>query len=141
MKMFRVYFMLGVLFCVLFSGASCVTGSRMITTQTGLMYQVVVSSDGPAASRGQTVRIHETTTLSDGTVVYSTRTKDRPLKFLLGGNQVIAGVDEGVTGMRVGERRRLIVPPSLSQRSAYPGNIPREATLYYDIVLVEILPD
>lgn len=86
------------------------------------------------------MRIHETTTLKDGTLIYSTRAKDKPLKFLLGGNQVIAGVDEGVAGMRVGERRKLIVPPSLSKRSSYPANTPPDATLYYDIELVEILP-
>ena len=85
------------------------------------------------------MRIHETTTLADGTLIYSTRTKNNPLKFLLGGNQVIAGVDEGVTGMRVGERRTLIVPPSLSKRSVYPANTPPNATLYYDIELVEIV--
>jgi len=87
------------------------------------------------------VRIHETTTLKDGTLIYSTRTNGKPLKFWLGGNQVIAGVDEGVRGMRVGERRKLIVPPSLSKRSSYPANIPPEATLYYDIELVEIIPE
>ena len=62
-----------------------------------------------------------------------------PLKFLLGGDQVIAGVDEGVTGMRVGKRRTLIVPPALSVRSVYPAHTPPDATLYYDITLVAIL--
>jgi FKBP-type peptidyl-prolyl cis-trans isomerase len=116
-----------------------VSPSRTFTTKTGLKYQIVVAGNGPAALPGQFVRIHETTTLDDGTWIYSTRTRNNPLKFLLAGNQVIAGVDEGVTGMRVGERRKLIVPPSLSKRSAYPTNVPPEATLYYDIELVEIL--
>ena len=111
----------------------------MVTTPTGLKYQIRVAGCGPAALPGQAVRIHETTTLADGTVIYSTRAKNNPLRFLLGGHQVIAGVDEGVTGMQVGERRLLIVPPALSQRSAYPANTPPDATLYYDIELVEIL--
>jgi len=114
---------------------------RTVTTTTGLKYRVVVAGSGPAAHPGQSVRIHETTTLADGTVVYSTRTKNDPLKFLLGGSQVIAGVDEGVTGMKVGERRKLIVPPDLSKRSSYPANTPPVATLYYDIELVEIMAD
>ena len=118
---------------------SCVSPSKTVTTKTGLRYQIVVAGNGPAALPGQSVRIHETTTLADGTLIYSTRTKNNPLKFLLGGNQVIAGVDEGVTGMRVGEHRKLVVPPSLSKRSVYPENTPPEATLYYDIELVEIL--
>ena len=107
-----------------------------MTTKTGLRYQIVVPGNGPAAIPGQFVRIHETATLADGTLIYSTRTKNNPLKFLLGGNQVIAGVDEGVSGMRVGERRKLVVPPALSKRSV--SSIPPDATLYYDIELVEI---
>jgi FKBP-type peptidyl-prolyl cis-trans isomerase len=118
---------------------SCVSPSRTVTTNTRLRYRIVVAGNGPAALPGQSVRIHETTTLADGTLIYSTRSRNNPLTFLLGGNQVIAGVDEGVTGMRVGERRKLIIPPSLSKRSDYPKNIPPDATLYYDIELVEIL--
>ena len=118
---------------------SCVSPGRMVTSDTGLRYQTVAAGHGPAALPGQSVRIHETTTLADGTLIFSTRTRNQPLKFLLGGNQVIAGVDEGVTGMRVGERRKLIVPPSLSKRSSYPANTPPDATLYYDIELAEIL--
>lgn len=113
---------------------------KMITTKSGLQLQVVTEGRGEPVQPGSFVRIHETTTLQDGTVLYSTRTKGNPLKFLLGGNQVIAGVDEGIRGMRVGERRKLIVPPSLSKRSSYPANTPPDATLYYDIELVEILP-
>ena len=64
------------------------------------------------------------TGVANGTVIYSTRVKNNPLNFLLGGNQVIAGVDEGVTGMRVGERRNSVVPPALSKRSSYPENTP-----------------
>lgn len=115
-------------------------GARFITTASGLRYQVIVEGGGTPSKAGDQVRIHETTTLEDGTLIFSTRTKDKPLKFLLGGNQVIAGVDEGVTGMRAGERRELIVPPSLSKRSSYPANTLPDATLYYDIELVEILP-
>ena len=106
-----------------------------------MQYEVVAAGRGERAQPGSSVRIHETTTLKDGTLIYSTRTSGRPLKFLIGGNQVIAGVDEGVRGMRVGERRKLIVPPSLSKRSSYPANTPPDATLYYDIELVEIIAE
>jgi FKBP-type peptidyl-prolyl cis-trans isomerase len=118
---------------------SCVLPVRPVTTKTGLKYEVILKGRGPAAVPGQFVRIHETTTLADGTLLYSTHTKNNPLKFQLGSNQAIAGVDEGVTGMRVGERRKLIVPPALSKRSVYPAHIPPDATLYYAIELVEIL--
>lgn len=125
--------------CVLVALNSSAAPGKTVTTRSGLQYQVIVEGHGPRAKAGAQVRIHETTTLKDGTLIYSTRTKDSPLKFLLGGNQVIAGLDEGVTGMRVGERRKLIVPPSLSKRSTYPANAPPDATLFYDVELVEIL--
>jgi len=57
---------------------------------------------------------------------------------LLGGQQVIDDVDEGVTGMRIGERRKLIVPPALSRRSTYPDGLSPEDTLYYDVELIGI---
>lgn len=81
--------------------------------------------------------IHETTSLSDGRMFYTTR-NGKPLRFLLGGGQVIDGLDEGVTGMRVGERRRMIVPPKLSRRSSYPEGLSPEETLHYDVELVGI---
>ena len=61
------------------------------------------------------------------------------MTFVLGGNQVIPGVDEGVTGMRVGERRKLLVPPKLDGRTFDPAFIPADAIRHYDIELVEIV--
>jgi FKBP-type peptidyl-prolyl cis-trans isomerase len=80
--------------------------------------------------------IHEITTLTNGTVIFDSHAKNTPITFLLGGNQVITGVEEGVTGMRVGELRRLVVPPALSVRSAYPPNTPKDSTLRIDVELV-----
>lgn len=128
-----------VILCLLAAFNSGAQSSKTNTTKSGLQYEVVVEGRGQVAQPGSHVRIHETTTLKDGTLIYSTRSKGNPLKFVLGGNQVIAGVDEGVRGMRIGERRKLIVPPSLSKRSTYPSNTPPEATLYYDIELIEII--
>lgn len=110
-----------------------------VSTPSGLKYLTILPGKGAAIAPGQFARIHETASLTDGTVLYSTRTKGVPLKFLPGGNQVIAGLDESVRGMKAGERRRLVVPPSLSQRTEYPANIPKNATLLYDVELVEIL--
>lgn len=63
-----------------------------------------------------------------------------PIRFLLGGKQVIDGLDEGVMGMKVGERRRMVVPPSLSRRSSYPADLDPNAVLYYDVLVVAIEP-
>jgi FKBP-type peptidyl-prolyl cis-trans isomerase len=117
-----------------------VSSGTSIRTPSGLVYTIVKEGSGPAVRPGQHVLIHETTSLEDGRVQYSTRTGGQPLRFLLGGKQVIDGVDEGVTGMKVGERRRLIVPPALSRRSSYPQGISPEDTLYYDVELVGIEP-
>ena len=115
------------------------TAARQVKTKSGLVYEIVVKGTGPIAKPGQTVRIHETLTLPDGKLIFTSRKKNQPVKFVLGGNQVIPGVDEGVTGMRVGERRKLLVPPSLDGRKFDPAFIPPEAVRHYDIELIEIL--
>ena len=119
--------------------ATSVDVAGPITTKSGLVYEILVKGTGPAAKPGQTVRIHETLSLADGKVLFTSRKNNRPVTFVLGGNQVIAGVDEGVTGMRVGERRKLLVPPSLDGRQFDPAFIPPEAVRHYDIELMEIV--
>ena len=109
-----------------------------VKTASGLRYAILKPGTGAVATRGQSVSIHETTMLTNGTVIFDSRVKNTPVTFLLGGNQVIAGVDEGVTGMRVGERRMLVIPPSLSSRSSYPPNTPKDSTLRIDLELVGI---
>lgn len=110
-----------------------------ITTQSGLVYTIVSAGTGALAAAGQTVMIHETLTLPDGRLIFTS--KGKPLvKFLLGGQQVIPGV-EGVTGMRVGERRTLVVSPALDGRSFDPAFIPPDVNRHYDIELVEIVND
>lgn len=120
--------------------AACAPRVPLVTTPSGLRYQVLARGVGPAARPGQRVSIHETTTLPGGAVLYSSRA-GAPITFLLGGNQVITGVEEGVTGMRVGERRLLVVPPALSRRTSYPPNTPPDSTLHIDIELVQIHPE
>ncbi len=122
--------------CLLITG--CANSNKSITTSSGLIYTVTHEGEGSEACAGQYVTIHETTTHTDGRLLYSTRTGGEPLRFLLGSKQVIEGVDEGVTGMRVGECRRMIVPPKLSQRSAYPSGLSPDDTLFYDVELVGI---
>ena len=106
-----------------------------IVTPTGLRYATLTRGRGDSARQGQRATIHETTSLTNGTVIYTSRGAS-PITFLLGGKQVIDGVDQGVTGMRIGERRLLEVPTSLSQRAGYPPNTPRDSTLRIDIELV-----
>jgi FKBP-type peptidyl-prolyl cis-trans isomerase len=128
-----------VLSVLLTVAAGCASSKRSITTPSGLTYTVLKKGSGPVARAGQHVLIHETTSFTDGRVFYTTR-NGPPLRFLLGGGQVIAGLDEGVTGMRVGERRSMIVPPKLSRRSSYREGLSPEDTLHYDVELVGIEP-
>lgn len=117
--------------------AACAGHGGPIVTPSGLSYEVVARGRGPSARPGDHVTIHETTSFADGRVHFTTDGR-APIRFLLGGKQVIDGLDEGVTCMKVGERRRLVVPPGLSRRSAYPPDLDPAAVLYYDVTVVKI---
>jgi FKBP-type peptidyl-prolyl cis-trans isomerase len=117
-----------------------VAKSDWVHTNSGLVYRVIAKGAGATAMPGQRVTIHETLTLPDGKLIFSSHSKNEPVTFQLGANQVIPGVDEGVTGMRVGERRELRVPPALDGRQFDPAFIPPDAIRHYDIELVSILP-
>lgn len=119
----------------LLGAAGCASTSTV--TPSGLPYTVISSGDGPTASPGQYVSIHEAVTFTDGRALYSTRSGP-PVRFLLGGGQVIAGVEELVTGMRVGERRTAIIPPALSRRDRYPDGLSPDDSLHYDVEVVAI---
>jgi peptidylprolyl isomerase len=119
--------------------AQAAPAAKAVRTASGLVYEVIQAGSGAIAKPGNTVLIHETLTV-DGKEIFSSRTKNAPVKFLIGGNQVIPGVDETVSGMRVGERRRAIVPPALDGRKFDPAFIRPDADRHYDIELVEILP-
>ena len=112
--------------------------TNWVRTKSGLAYQVIVHGTGAVAVPGDRVTIHETLTLPDGRLIFSSRSKDQSVTFTLGANQVIRGVEEGVTGMRVGERRLLLVPPSLDGRKFDPAFIPADAIRHYDIELLAI---
>jgi predicted enzyme related to lactoylglutathione lyase len=116
--------------------------SAEIATDSGLVYKVLEQGTGPIAAAGDSVLIHERTTLPDGTLVTDTWALNSPIRFEVGAQQVIDGVDEAVRGMRVGERRRLVVPPGLSKRTQYPENglFGPQDTLHYDLLLLKVDP-
>jgi protein-disulfide isomerase len=94
---------------------------------------------GPAAANGDRVSVHYVGTLVDGTEFDSSRPRGRPFQFTLGAGQVIKGWDQGVLGMKVGGRRKLVIPPDLGygDRGA-GGKIPPGATLVFDVELISI---
>jgi FKBP-type peptidyl-prolyl cis-trans isomerase FkpA len=111
-----------------------------ITTDTGLRYQDLKSGNGEVATgRGQTVIVHYTGWLEDETKFDSSRDRNEPFSFPLECGYVIPGWDEGVKGMQVGGIRRLIIPPDLGYGAQGAGGvIPPNATLHFEIELLEI---
>jgi hypothetical protein len=109
-----------------------------VTTRTGLKYTDLVVGNGPSPRTGQTAVVHYTGTLTDGTKFDSSRDKGQPYSFPLGMGRVIKGWDEGVATMKVGGRRQLIVPPALGYGPTGNGTIPPNATLVFDIELLDV---
>ena len=108
-----------------------------VTTPTGLKYQVLKAGDGNVARSGQSVKVHYTGWLTDGTKFDSSVDRGEPFSFKLGAGQVIPGWDEGVAGMKVGEKRRLTIPSNLAYgKRGAGGVIPPNATLVFDVELL-----
>lgn len=112
----------------------------MDTASTGeLGIQTTTEGSGAAITNGQTAIVHYTGKLTDGTVFDSSIPRGEPFPFLLGAGQVIKGWDVGVLGMKVGEKRTLTIPSGMGYgASGFPGVIPPNATLIFDVELIGI---
>lgn len=109
------------------------------TTPEGLVITEVALGNGAVAKAGDTIAVHYSGTLLDGTKFDSSYDRGQPLVFQLGVGQVIKGWDQGVEGMRVGGKRKLVIPAPLAYGATGAGNvIPPYATLAFDVELVGI---
>lgn len=116
-----------------------VTENKIITTASGLKYIDLQEGTGATPKTGQIVVVHYTGTLEDGTKFDSSRDRGQPFQFRIGVGQVIKGWDEGVSSMKVGGRRQLIIPPELGYGARGVGGvIPPNATLIFDVELIRI---
>ena len=116
---------------------------KVNTTPSGLKYVDQKVGTGDEAVKGTTVEVHYTGWLyvdgKRGKKFDSSLDRGQPFRFGLGAKQVIAGWDEGVQGMKVGGKRKLVVPPDLGYgKQGYPPLIPKNATLVFDIELLGV---
>ncbi len=111
----------------------------MTTTANGLVIEEVIVGSGDEAQAGQSVSVHYTGWLMDGTKFDSSKDRGDPFGFPLGKGHVIAGWDEGVQGMRVGGKRKLTIPSALGYGARGAGGvIPPNATLVFEVELLAI---
>jgi FKBP-type peptidyl-prolyl cis-trans isomerase FkpA len=112
---------------------------KEVTLPDGLKYTDQQVGTGAEATAGKTAVVHYTGWLSDGTKFDSSKDRGQPFSFPLGGGRVIKGWDEGVAGMKVGGKRTLIIPPELGYGArGAPGAIPPNATLKFEVELLDV---
>ena len=117
---------------------SCV--KKATTTDSGLVYEDIFCGSGVEATKGSSVTVHYLGRLANGKVFESSRRRAQPVTFRLGAGQVIQGWDQGIPGMRVGGRRRLVVPPELAYGdTGLPPLIPPDATLVFVVQLLKVV--
>ncbi len=114
-------------------------GDNVTRTASGLELHEVERGFGDVARAGKTVSVHYTGYLQNGTKFDSSLDRGEPFTFALGAGQVIRGWDEGLVGMKVGGRRKLVIPPELAYGTRGAGRlIPPNATLVFDVELIEV---
>ena len=109
----------------------------VITTESGLQYQIIEEGDGPKPTVNDQVTVHYKGTLIDGTVFDSSLERGEPATFPL--NRVVKGWQEGIPLMPVGSKFKFTIPPDLGYGSRAMGPIPANATLIFEVELLEIV--
>jgi peptidylprolyl isomerase len=116
-----------------------VLGAKAVTTPSGLRYEDIVAGTGESPSPGKIVKVHYTGWLEDGTKFDSSLDHgDQPIDFPIGVGRVIKGWDEGVMTMKVGGKRKLVIPPQLGYGARGGGPIPPNSTLVFEVELLGV---
>jgi len=112
--------------------------SRFHKTKSGLMVATVREGAGKPFTAGTKIKVTYTGWLQDGTKFDSSQDHNAPFEFTLGAGRVIKGWEEGLAGIRPGERRQLVIPPSLAYGGREVGNIPPDSTLIFNVEAVAV---
>jgi len=121
------------------AATSGATEGQERTLQGGLKVTDIKVGSGPIAESGNTIAVHYTGWLMDGTKFDSSLDRGDPIVFQLGAGRVIKGWEEGVKGMRVGGKRKLVIPSSMGYgERGYPPVIPPDATLQFEVELMDV---
>ncbi|MEA5600860.1 FKBP-type peptidyl-prolyl cis-trans isomerase [Nostoc sp. UHCC 0252] len=119
--------------------SNTMSDDKTVTTPSGLKYVELKEGTGATPQPGQTVEVHYVGTLENGTKFDSSRDRGQPFSFKIGVGQVIKGWDEGLSTMKVGGRRQLIIPSELGYGARGAGGvIPPNATLLFDVELLGV---
>ena len=119
--------------------AGMVPELREYSTSSDLKITILKEGNGNGAEAGNTVSVHYVGTLTNGAKFDSSVDRGEPISFVLGEGRVIKGWEEGILGMKVGEKRRLIIPPNLGYGARGAGDaIPPDATLIFETEMVAI---
>ncbi len=139
----RLFIIVGLLFFMIVAiptpeGALAETQTETVTA-SGLKYIDLKAGNGPSPKKGQNVLVHYTGWLENGTKFDSSVDRKEPFPFRIGEGQVIQGWDEGVLSMKMGGKRRLIIPPKLGYGARGAGGvIPPNATLIFEVELLDL---
>lgn len=112
--------------------------NKVATTQEGVQIQDEVVGTGDIAVAGDTISVNYSGKLDNGKVFDSSYDRGQPITFVLGVGQVIKGWDQGVVGMRVGGKRKLIISPEFGYGTSAYGPIPANSTLIFDVELMGV---
>ena len=128
-------------FCLFNDGSSCGQWDFFNgdCDKAELKIETLEQGNGKRAEDGNTISVHYTGTLENGTKFDSSLDKGQPFIFTLGEGRVIQGWEQGILGMQVGEKRKLTIAPKLGYgESGFPGVIPGNAVLIFEVELLEI---